>query len=106
MRIGLRRTRWCDPLGKRMKALQLIATQRARLIAADEHLEHDAAVHIDERDEGRRFAHEGTLDKGNRRAAFVPEMAVKPLRLHQVEIPAADLARRARARELEDRVIG
>src|SRR5204862_4489159 len=34
------------------------------------------------------------------------EMAVKPLRLHQVEIAASDLARRDRARELEDRIIG
>src|SRR4051794_30858014 len=104
MRVGLRRTRWCDPLGKRTKALQLVNAQRARLIAADEHLEHDAAVDIDERDEGRRFAHERALDKGNRRAALMPEMAVQPLRLHQVEIAAPDFARGHAACEFEDRV--
>src|SRR3954453_2426414 len=101
MRIGLRRTRWCDPLGKRMKALQLVAAQRARLVAADEHLEHDAAVDIDERDEGRRLSHERPLDKGNCRAAFMPEMPVQSLGLHQVEITAADLARRYGAGEFE-----
>src|SRR6186713_3236762 len=41
-----------DPLGQRVEALQLVGAQRARLVTADEHLEHDAAVQIDERDEG------------------------------------------------------
>src|SRR5439155_15531413 len=102
----LRRAGGPDPFGQRVKALQLVVAQRARLVAADEHLEHDAAVDIDERDEGRRLAHEGLLDKGDRRAALVPQMAMKPLRLHQVEIAAADLARRDGAGEFEDRVIG
>src|SRR5882724_9411716 len=36
----------------------------------------------------------------------MPEMAVQSLRLHQVEIAAADLARRYRAGKLEDRIVG
>src|SRR6185295_11347755 len=60
-------------------------------------------VDIDECDEGRRLAYEGTLDKGNRRAALMPQMAVQPLRLHQVEIAAADLARGHAAGEFEHR---
>src|SRR6185503_19262265 len=106
MRTALRRAGGRDPFGQRLKALQLVAAQRARLVAADEHLEHDAAVHIDERNEGRRFAHERTFDKGDRRAALMPEMTVKPLRLHQVEIAASDLARGYAAGEFEDRIIG
>src|SRR5258708_38734660 len=47
-----------NPLGHGMEACKLVLTQRARLVAADEHLEHDAAIDIDEGDEGRRFAHE------------------------------------------------
>src|SRR5437588_4839611 len=90
----LRRAGGRDPFAKRVKALQLVGAQRAGLVAADEHLEHDAAVHIDERDEGRRLAHEGTLDKGDRRATLVAEVAVQSLRLHQVEVTAPDLARR------------
>jgi hypothetical protein len=39
-------------------------------------------------------------------ASLVPEMAVQSLRPHQVEITAADLARRHLAGELEDRVVG
>src|SRR6266404_6950731 len=102
----LRRAGGRDPFGQRVKALQLVPAQRARLVAADEHLEHDAAVDIDERDEGRRLAHEGPLDESDSRAALVTEMAVQSLRLHQVEIAASDLARRDRARELEDRIVG
>jgi hypothetical protein len=45
-------------------------------------------------------------DKGDRGAAFVPEMAVQSFGLHQIEIAAADLARGDRAGELEDRVVG
>src|SRR5262249_13802292 len=80
--------------------------QRARLVATDEHLEHDAAVDIEERNEGRRLAHERPLYKGDAAAALMPQMAVQALGLHQVEIAAADLARRDRAGELEDRIIG
>src|SRR6185369_5028807 len=66
--IALRRAGGRDPLGQRMKALQLVAAQRTRLIAAHEDLEHDAAVDIDKGDEGRRFAHEGALDECDGRA--------------------------------------
>jgi hypothetical protein len=102
----LRRAGGRDPLGQRVKALQLVATQRTRLVATDEHLEHDAAVHIDERDEGRRLAHEGTFDERDRRASLVPQVTVKPLRLHQVEIAAPDFPGRNRAGELENRIVG
>src|SRR4029077_13155653 len=44
-----------NPVAQRMEALQLVAAQRAGLVAADEHLEHDAAIDIEERDEGRRL---------------------------------------------------
>ena len=43
----------CNPVTQRMEALQLVAAQRAGLVAADEHLEHDAAIDIEKRDEGR-----------------------------------------------------
>ena len=56
-----------DPLGQRLEPFELILPQRARLVAADEHLEHDAAIDIEEGDERRRFAHERPLDKGDRR---------------------------------------
>src|SRR5882762_2119660 len=95
-----------DPLGQGMETRKLVLTQHALLVAADEHLEHDAAIDIDEGDEGRRFAHERPFDKGDRIASLVPEMAVQSLRPHQVEITAADLARRYLAGKLEDRIVG
>src|SRR6266568_6107739 len=103
MRRFLSRT---DPLGQGMETRKLVLTQRARLVAADEHLEHDAAIDIDEGDEGRRFAHERPFDKADRIASLMPEMAVQSLRPHQVEITAADLARRYLAGKLEDRIVG
>src|SRR5260370_17343528 len=95
-----------DAFGQGMEACKLILTQRARLVAADEYLEHDAAIDIDEGDEGGRFAHERPLDEGDCIASLVPEMAVQSLRPHQVEITAPDLARRYLAGKLEDRIVG
>ncbi|MGY4627523.1 hypothetical protein ACVWY3_005279 [Bradyrhizobium sp. USDA 4486] len=65
-----------DAVCKLPESRVLVAAQRPGLVAADEHLEHDAAVGIDEGDEGRGLAHERTLDEGDARATLVAEMAV------------------------------
>jgi len=59
-----------------MKA-RMIATQRARLIAADEHLEHVPPSTLTNAMKADDLPMKGRSDKGNRRAAFVPEMAVE-----------------------------
>ena len=91
---------------QRPEPFELILPQCPRLVPADEHLEHDAAIEVEERDERRGFTHERPLDEGDRRASLVPEMTMQAFRLHQVEIAAADLAGRDRAGEFEDRVVG
>src|SRR5262245_53387886 len=103
-RRSLRRRR--DAVGERLEARKLVGAQRPRLVTADEHLEHDAAVDIEEGDEGGLLAHEGPLDKSDAAAALVPQMAVQALRLHQVEIAAADLTGWDRASEFKDRIVG
>src|SRR5882757_242933 len=91
---------------QRPEPFELVLTQSAHLVAADEHLEHDAAVDIEECDERRRLAHEGPFDESDRGAALMPEMTVKTFWLHKVEIAAADFSGGDRPGDFEDGAVG
>src|SRR5262245_46718298 len=89
-----------QPVAERAELRQLIGLELAFLVAADEDLEHDAAVDVEEHDERGKLAHEGALQEGKPAATLVPQMAVEAFRPHQVEIAAADLTARDRPAKL------
>ena len=86
-----------ETIRQRAEFRELIGQQFALVVAADEHLEHDAAFRIEEHHRGRRAAHGRTLDEGDAGAALMAQMAVEGGRAGDVVIAVADLARRHRA---------
>src|SRR5690606_31608698 len=75
-----------EAIGERTERGKLVGFEFALVVAADENLEHDAAVDIEEQDRRRQPAHEGPLDEGDGGAALVPQMAVEALAAGHVVI--------------------
>ena len=76
----------------------LIGFEFALLVAADENLEHDPAVDVEEQDRRRKLVHERAFDESNARATLVAQVAVKALAAGNVVIAARRLRRRAPGR--------
>ena len=88
-------------LRKLLEHSDLVGVQRTVGLAAHEHLEHRLAVAVEELDRAALAAHERAAHEGDRRAALGPDVAADRARAVQVEVAAAELARRDRALALE-----
>src|SRR4029450_8729809 len=71
-----------QPVAERTELHELIGLQLALLVGGEEHLEHDAAIDVEEHDQRGELSHERAFQERKPAASFVSQMAMEHLLTH------------------------